>query len=323
MSHIKESVKDSATWLWYSKPGITLCLKVVSFPLLCCCYTYHFWPSRWDKDRHEKKKRGILSSIAQRRRERAIENRKRSLSVDEISKWGIRRRREKGQEQSVLFEKLPPELRLKIYEMVLCDLGRLHVGFSNRRYDDKGLASVTCLEPDNYHIYHGICQSHERKREGRVDVLLTCKRMYREAVSILYSSQILDFEGQEEFVIFTRSVPLERLNQVRNIAILHTPSVLFTKGLLSTDIGVWDAQVADPIFSSMNSLKNICLVFSAYSNCRSDLICDTARTYASDSRRIRAYIAASSPVRCRSHYSLPVNEMFRIRERTSTIPSEE
>ena len=171
MSHIKHSIKKFAQWIWYSHPGIRSCLKAVSCPLRYCCSIHHTTVEhRCARSYHD------LIPVAQKRRERAIQNRKRSLSVDDTMKRRMMRRKAKDQLQSPLFGRLPGEIRNRIYEAVLCGSGRLHVGFADQNFREMRLASVTCLEPSSYFGRHDACLSNGRKRERRIAVLLTCKR---------------------------------------------------------------------------------------------------------------------------------------------------
>ena len=65
----------------------------------------------------------IMSEIAQARRERGVQSRKRGISVDGkrwMSPWA-RKRETKEQYQSSFFSMLPVEIRLQIYKLVLCD----------------------------------------------------------------------------------------------------------------------------------------------------------------------------------------------------------
>jgi hypothetical protein len=176
MSHIKHLFKKFARWIRYSHPGIRSCLKTISYPLLHCCSIFNNWRHHTSVENRCARSYHDLIPVAQKRRERAIQNRKRSLSVDDTMKRRIMRKKTKDQLQSPLFGRLPGEIRNRIYEAVLCGSGRLHVGFADQNFKEMRLASVTCLEPSSYFGRHDACLSDERKRERRIAVLLTCKR---------------------------------------------------------------------------------------------------------------------------------------------------
>lgn len=129
--------------------------------------------------RRERERVSELSLINQKRRERAIKDRKRSPSVDRT-----KRGRTRQQDKSPLFKKLPLELRLKIYEAALGESGPINVGFAEERYDQMALTSTACLEPENAGM--PFCSCKPKNKQHRLKLLLTCKRMY--AVTLMYSA---------------------------------------------------------------------------------------------------------------------------------------
>ena len=128
----------------------------------------------------DSKRDAKLSIIAQRRRERIATNRRHSLA---IRKPGKRRSgvEEQEQENSPLFS-LPLELRMEIYEMVICETGVLHVRFAGWYKDRFKLISYSCVKGQGVHdaracdIPYG--RSARRVRgPGRLGLLQTCRRM--------------------------------------------------------------------------------------------------------------------------------------------------
>jgi len=79
-----------------------------------------------------------MSEVKQARRERAVANRKRSVSVDgKHTKMPFTRRKKTvEQSQSDFFAKLPTELRLKIYGMVFRDIENITVDADDGAQDD-------------------------------------------------------------------------------------------------------------------------------------------------------------------------------------------
>jgi hypothetical protein len=82
-----------------------------------------------------------MGEVKQAWRERSLQNRKRSVSLDgrQMKKLVWRKRETREQKQSDFFTKLPPELRLKIYKLVLCDQEEIGVDLTEKAEDrDKG-----------------------------------------------------------------------------------------------------------------------------------------------------------------------------------------
>jgi hypothetical protein len=182
MLHLRESIKHC----YYLHPSIKTCIKVLTCPLCFVCYGLKKFSEGMkcysSKDRKRRERHGALSSIAQRRRERALKSRKRSLSSDR-SKRG-KKVVAQGQSQSPFFSKFPAELRIKIYEMVLCGTGRLHIRFrpSVDGHDAMNLMSYSCLAENEHDVDHGDCHSgiweRHYKQEQRISLLQTCRRAY-------------------------------------------------------------------------------------------------------------------------------------------------
>jgi hypothetical protein len=137
--------REDARYFWHTHPALlsitksaaccVLCLCPILWPCLCCALRATPWYGpKCGNYRFQRKCERIskIASIEQARRERGLRNRKRELSVPRDPKRRrIFRLREKEvdyeQRQCFLFAKLPPELRLKIYELVLCETGCVHV----------------------------------------------------------------------------------------------------------------------------------------------------------------------------------------------------
>lgn len=177
--------KEDARFFYHTHPGFRKALKrtarFVLGPILCPilfpCYCYYLMGAMVPtcgngkmSARHAKRARrtAIVGQIAQCRRERGLQNRKRELSVERK-----RNKRTKDQDQSPLFAKLPTELRLKIYEMVLCETGSVHVFHSTRGHDPLGLASLVSIEEDE-------CSDQPLCFGPRptLNLLKTCRKMY-------------------------------------------------------------------------------------------------------------------------------------------------
>jgi hypothetical protein len=97
-------------------------------------------------------------------RHKALKNRKRSLSIDKVG------RRTKKQNQSPFFSKLPPEIRLIIYEMVLCETAQVHIIVKSSKRNTTQLYGRTCAEPRRYCPPGSLCRVQSQ-------LLLTCRLM--------------------------------------------------------------------------------------------------------------------------------------------------
>jgi hypothetical protein len=100
------------------------------------------------------KRNTVLADVKHRRRVRRVA-RKRIPSVDRERWWNSKA---KGQSQSPLFAKLPLELRLQIYEMVLCDQEELTMRFNEDQPWDRWKVQA------------------EQGRDTKI--LRTCKKMF-------------------------------------------------------------------------------------------------------------------------------------------------
>ena len=123
------------------------------------------------KLRKEQMEREELSDIRHKRRIRALENRKRSPSVDR--RW---RRPMNPQDGSRLLSSLPAEIRLHIYEMALG--GRVHVRPRDRHHelaDGHAMRSTTCVRPTHLGVHELDCFNREISK-GRLNLILTCRK---------------------------------------------------------------------------------------------------------------------------------------------------
>ena len=158
---IFEPIKDAIVYTWHNNSTLRLCCKIVTCPLCGLCYwlrhigpihIFHKRPGTSGPPRREH----TLANIKYRRRVRGLRRRKRSVSVDRT--WGPWRKNAEDQSQSPFFAKLPAELRLKIYEMVLCE------------QEEVGL---TCD-----HLKYSDCWEVKAASDCNIEMLRTCKKMF-------------------------------------------------------------------------------------------------------------------------------------------------
>lgn len=151
---------------------------------------------------------------------RGLKKRKRSVSVDRT--WELWRKNAEDQSQSPLLAKLPAELRLEIYEMVLCEQEEVGLSYDRYKYWD--------------------CWEVKAASGCNTEMLRTCKKMsvssspfgtiieqatynrhrYREAIPVLYSQNTFKFDGYKVLSIFTSTILPQRLASIRNIIIDDT-----------------------------------------------------------------------------------------------------
>ena len=179
MGHFREDARV----FWHSHPRIRNGFQVLASPI-SRPYQYCKSSARQRKSlkqynlTEEARQRQItLSRNSQARRERALRERERSPGADASGRDGKGKTR-KEQEQSILFAKLPGELRLKIWEEVLCETGSLHVYLAEDRYPDNvlKLMSATCTRPEERNLRLHDCIYNENKKHT-IHLLLACKRM--------------------------------------------------------------------------------------------------------------------------------------------------
>ncbi|RJE19853.1 hypothetical protein PHISCL_07809 [Aspergillus sclerotialis] len=136
------------------------------------------------------------------------------------------------QSQSVLFARLPPEIRLRIWFEVLGG-HLLHIVRAPKR-----LLAVECIEDFDHELqtgwhrcwgstdaplslgttpgfYLGPRQSHSAKPTNLLPLLQTCRMVYKEAIPALYEGNIFDINHVDTPLYLHRSILPQRLSQIR------------------------------------------------------------------------------------------------------------
>jgi hypothetical protein len=111
------------------QPTLRFGCKIIICPLSCpfyCLLGCALFVSKhgYRADEKQLERWDIMADIKHRKRVRRVGKRKRSVSVDG-KRWY--HSKAKDQSQSLFFAELPVELRLKIYEMVLCNREELAI----------------------------------------------------------------------------------------------------------------------------------------------------------------------------------------------------
>ncbi|KAL8931076.1 MAG: hypothetical protein Q9208_000179 [Pyrenodesmia sp. 3 TL-2023] len=116
---------------------------------------------------------------------------------------------------------LPLEIRQEIYKYVVGSK-RIHIVRKG-----KHIAHIRCkcLEETDFtrECRPGATGTHEGDSKisftsnGNVALLRTCRQIYTEAIEIMYSSNTFDFDHQDLFLFFARSILPQRLARIRNL----------------------------------------------------------------------------------------------------------
>ncbi|KAI4170492.1 MAG: hypothetical protein LQ346_008851 [Caloplaca aetnensis] len=133
---------------------------------------------------------------------------------------------------------LPLEIRQEIYKYVV-GCKRVHIV---RKGKQMAHVRCKCLDSDTdftrncrlaaRHAYQGKSRLAFTSN-GNVALLRTCRQIYTEAVGIMYSTNTFDFDHQDLFLFFARSILPQRLAMIRNLHLcLGTANVdqTFTAG---------------------------------------------------------------------------------------------
>ncbi|PVH95901.1 hypothetical protein DM02DRAFT_632443 [Periconia macrospinosa] len=147
-----------------------------------------------------------------------------------------------NQLQSPLFGKLSIELRISIYSDVLGDLERfLHICL-NKKKKGRRVAHWRCTDTESpfptwQHncfrdlpflksgTYHNFPPGFTTTNDLLTALLLSCRRIYSEALAILYERNIFHFRGGITLPAFKRSIPIVQWAAIRNVHIstAYTP----------------------------------------------------------------------------------------------------
>ncbi|KAF2684268.1 hypothetical protein K458DRAFT_487228 [Lentithecium fluviatile CBS 122367] len=222
-------------------------------------------------------------------RERALKRRK-SLSERpslSLSHLALLKKRLYTQEKSPLFAKLPAELRVKIFEYVLSDEPYLHVYpyMSRSRKAGRGRFKVAdCFtrtglpvqevygEGDStgtpWAVEHRRCLEFHEMRRGIgigtrgsapdspryrfLPLLMTCRRVYTEAIHLLYSNNTFATSMGYNIINFSRTVPDSHFS-------LITSLVLFTSDDIEPNMEAWKGTLH--ILRQMPNLRNCHVIF--------------------------------------------------------------
>ncbi|RJE21511.1 hypothetical protein PHISCL_06144 [Aspergillus sclerotialis] len=159
------------------------------------------------------------------------------------------------QSQSLLFTRLPPEIRHQIWSHVLGNR-LLYIVRA-----PKALLAIECVEGFGSDLEtrpHGCWgfisgppfdsplgfyisprENHPLKPANFLPLLRTCRMIYTEAIPVLYETNIFDFDHLDSLLYFYQSVLPQRLDQIRTLNLSFHIREPLSSAIPSRDINTW------------------------------------------------------------------------------------
>lgn len=186
---------------------------------------------------------------------------------------------------SSLFAKLPIEIRLHIYKLVLATPRIIHIAVWNKKYWHRlckyhpttvvlgaGYLHGCWAEPripgdENLHRNGDILRLRmdQRTDDNLLALPLSCSRIYAESIDLLYSENIFNVHRAGTIANLPRSLRPQRLQHVRQLE-LDIPISRFLSGASSNvvvhpdDAGQWKAACG--VLSKMKGLRSLTVSLS-------------------------------------------------------------
>ncbi|KAF8852622.1 hypothetical protein BDZ45DRAFT_694930 [Acephala macrosclerotiorum] len=170
---------------------------------------------------------------------------------------------ELDQAQSHLL-RLPEEILLLIYEQVIGN-NVLHIV---RR--SNGLAHATCSHHSagnqddcrdfkcrGTKLPNGVCMPNGRSHDGIIPLLQTCRKIYIDAVKVLYTSNTFDFDCMESLISFSTCILPHRFDSIQSLQLdlRFNYSHFFSEGTPTNDFSRWERMWR--IVGSMKNLQRV------------------------------------------------------------------
>ncbi|CZR57230.1 uncharacterized protein PAC_07120 [Phialocephala subalpina] len=167
---------------------------------------------------------------------------------------------ERDHTRSPLF-KLPREILFLIYEQVIGDTILHIVRRSN------GLAHAMCCNNSSgsqedcrdfkcrgTKLPNGVCMPNGRSHTGILPLLQTCRKIYIDAVQVLYISNTFDFDCMESLISFSTCILPHRFDSIQNLQLdlRFNYSHFFGEGTPTTDFLRWERM-----WRIIGSMKNL------------------------------------------------------------------
>ncbi|KAI4122487.1 MAG: hypothetical protein LQ341_007299 [Variospora aurantia] len=205
--------KDALVEAAWVAVGITL------LPFIAVCWGCEELVKRTRRNHRLRKHIREYDWAAKRREKEILENAPQPLPAHRARRLSILPT-SKSQTQSAFLTRLPLEVRQDIYTYVLgsnlthivCKQGRLaHVRCKHtQEMDHQRLCRTAAI---------GTCHDETSMlastSNGNIALLGSCSQIYNEATDLLYSSNTFDFDHQDLFLFFARSILPSRLASIR------------------------------------------------------------------------------------------------------------
>ena len=173
-----------------------------------------------------------------------------------------------SQSQSLFFSRLPPEIRQQIY---LHTLGEktIHLVPKHSRLDHvlctesyyPNLSSHACWIIRSTSASIGVAYILREKNwsgagDGLLNLLQTCRKIYSEAVHVLYARNTFDVPTPESIILLADTVHQDRLNNIRSIHMSWDFCRIWSTGALPPqEKHYWDKSWA--ILSTIENLRHL------------------------------------------------------------------
>ena len=186
--------------------------------------------------------------------------------------------------RSLLFQKLPIELRILIYSLVVGNDRFRLITIPWKVVAARDIDGNVSMTQEHFTPANELVPTRRFPSNGNA-LLMTCRQVYSEAVDLLYSSNTFVLHDFHTLETFAKSVPTQRLNAIRKLEIYYSPMTSipyqheWTRHYdLPSDLDwIWEIVVG------MQGLRNLGIFLESYST----LILDDEDREASEVRRLK------------------------------------
>lgn len=226
-------VRDSTVKYYaYRYPKLSRFLNIALCPVTCGCF--YCWTTPFDQVASDMAYNGLpvhkrMADMHFAREGRKL-NRRKSLSDQQsaarLTRMFESKKRLSNQADSPLFSKLPFEIRVAIFKYVLFDTGAMFVDTARINPDDwnsfDAIQTQACeLDSRSLNEFSDLKSIDPGLRVNpsqlSLALLQTCRRVYAEALPVLYSQTQFVFKEPRHLVSFYHSVPATHFTHIRSI----------------------------------------------------------------------------------------------------------
>lgn len=231
---------------FYEDLRVVFC--IICYPLCCCwycCLESNCLKLRGETRPEKQKRRQEYMSDLHFKHQRRKNGRRQSLSIGapntSIGTWTTKPRKKpfSDQRQSILFSKLPAEIREKIYEYALLDTRGIFWHLNERLGKRPLLESTPCLPTSGFSVAVGYYIHTRHYKSSFRTLLQTCRLVYTEALPLLYCNTQFVFDGDSAFFAFASTAPTAKLQMIRSARIDYNHRKLHQWTPRSTHIESW------------------------------------------------------------------------------------